>query len=360
MQIEILDSESLMVLITCQSPFTGVKVTEIIKDIKDLKAKGAMGFIFDLTKVPFIGQNGVVLFSVLGAEAVMGNDLLRLICPNPRFKQLFELSGLNKVVKYMNDVDEAIDDLRNVLFIEDALPESQLYRRSDSVVEVDEMEEDETPEPMEDDMDAKVAKALQEAPASAAPPPASEAKPGEELGEVFVVELLHKASVGNSFLLPKGQESEDALTKELKHITFRMKDAYESFNKKASEILASLPEEFVATRAYPVREWAVVFKVTQGKAPKTRNLCVIIGANVHKKAKSLSYSSKGALDQFDFECYFCIGVHEQCTLYGQIQDTRDVAGWSYHMFQPREPPTQTLINRLMNHLLEATRKHVSL
>ncbi len=379
MDIHFLDKESLMVLITCRSPFQGEKLNELLIDIQKLKEQDAMGFIFDFSHTPFISTGGISLLGVLGAEAVMGNDMLRIICPNPKFRRHFEMAGLLSVAKFLGTVPEAVQDLKSALFIEDDLPEPIVYKQAqlqEAPSSADPSKEpvpqqmaakskDSSPDVIQTDIEIPATpsrKPAPQVPASTSPPPPkkldppppSEAEPDETLPLIFKVSSVAPEDVVHPYLMPSNRDTEKYLQAELKHLSTKMKKRYESLSEKCTQIITQSPDYIRSQRAYPCREWVRTFAVVQGNAPKNRHLLVGIGAYLQKKAKTLSYSAAQALDQYEFSCYFVLGVLESCTLYGENVGFREAHGWKYSQYSGRDPKAQELIMNLLEDLL----KHV--
>ena len=327
MDIRLLDPESLMAVITLHTQFHGKAVTHLHQEISDLKTKGAMAFIFDLSRTSFLGTSALSFLSILGAEAVMGNDKLRVICTNKKFILHFELAGLMKSIKIMDSLDNAIEELKNVLMIDDLLPEPQVYKTI----------------PINEDEGGS---------SSSQPLPETDAKPTEKLPPVFEVAETLPKNVSYPYLVPPTHLSQDAVVKELRHLSVKMKESYQPLEKKVSEILLLSDETNRSQRSYPVREWARTFSVTQGHPPKQRHLLFSVGALVHKKAKTLSYSKDTALDEFEFDCYFSLAILEPCELYGEPIHQIEANGWTYHQYSSREPEVQSLALKLIDPVLQ--------
>lgn len=343
MDIHFLDVENLMVMITFRSPFTGPKITELTQEIKALKAKGAMGYIFDFSNTPYIGTGAIAYMSVLGAEATMGNDVLRAICPNSKFVQHFELSGLSKFLKIINTKELAVDELKNVLFIEGDLPAPILYKQAQIMKTVS--------TDTEDDGEAPIAGASAAASVSTAlpPPPPSQAGSKEELPMVFVIEDIAPMNVPRSYMMPPNRDNDANVQSELKQIAHKLKERNDVLVKLGQLILKNTDESQLNKRSYPVREWSRSFLVKQGTEPKLRHILFNVGALVSKKAKNLSYSAKGALDEYELTPYVLVSVLEPCEIYGAGIDSREANGWLFNMFSMREPKLQDFGLILLDH-----------
>ena len=326
MDICFLDKESLMVLVICRSPLNGEKLEELAQDIPLLKEKGAMGFIFDLTKTPYVASGAINFLSLLGAEAVAGNDKLRVICPNSKIKLNFELAGLTRYLKLMGSAKEAAQDLKQALFIEDELLEHpSIYKSSEAVA----------------------SSSGQKVRTIPPPPKASTAKPDEGLPMKFKFEDLTQDDLSNPYLLPPAEVGEAAILTAIKHLSFKMKDKYARLQEVGEVALTSSHDELIAKRGYPIREWARSFAVLQGEAPKVRHLLLTIGAYVHKKAKSLSYSKAQALDAYEYDCYFALSILEPCTLFGEPQFVREAHSWKYQQYSNREDKIQNFVHDML-------------
>ncbi|MGK5094140.1 STAS domain-containing protein [Deltaproteobacteria bacterium TL4] len=329
MEICLLDREALMVRITCYSPLNGALLDQLAQDMVSLKEKGAMGFIFDLSKTPFVSSGAINFLSLLGADAVMGNDRLRVICPNPKILLNFEISGLQRYVKIMPSLEEATADLKQALFIEDELlSPPQIVRSQDGEVAL-----------------------------TTSLPKQSGAQPDELLPAIYHFEDLAKDLLSNPYLLPPAEISEDGILNAIKHLSFKMKDNYERLQTVGALALNLDNESLVAKRGYPVREWARSFVISQGEGKKIRHILLTIGAYVHKKAKSLSYSQAQALDAYEFDCYFAFSVAESCSLYGPPQGQREANQMKFQQYNNRDPKVQSfvvsLFTSLQTHLQKA-------
>ncbi|MBF0349915.1 MAG: hypothetical protein HQM11_02735 [SAR324 cluster bacterium] len=340
MDIAVLDKESLMVLITQKSVMNGSSVDELAKDIFILKEKGAMGFIFDFSATPFISENAIAFLATLGAEAIMGNDILRFVCDNPKVLLQFEISGMSPYIQPFQNAQQAIEDMKQALFIEgDLLNPPQMYKTASTEFKLAGLgQAAKSAEPTFVQPGAEVS-------AGNKMPPSS-AKPDEELPFEFQFQDLKPEELSNPYMLDSAENSEDALKGVLKHLTFKMKDSYGQLQETGRMVLG-VESEFIAKHAYPVREWARSFLVTQGTSPKMRHLLLTLGGYAHKKAKSLSYSASQALDEYELECYFSIAIYEPCQLYGPTSGNRQAKGMTFLQYSYREPALQKFLFKIL-------------
>jgi len=87
--------------------YTSPKVkSDILKEIEDYK-----NIIISMEKVKFIDSTGLgVLIGVLKKVKEKEGKLI-IISPNSYINQIFEITGLFKVFKIVNSINEAIDEL---------------------------------------------------------------------------------------------------------------------------------------------------------------------------------------------------------------------------------------------------------
>jgi len=87
--------------------YTSPKVkSDILKEIEDYK-----NVIISMEKVKFIDSTGLgVLIGVLKKVKEKEGKLI-IISPNSYINQIFEITGLFKVFKIVNSINEAIDEL---------------------------------------------------------------------------------------------------------------------------------------------------------------------------------------------------------------------------------------------------------
>ena len=335
MDIHVLDHESLLVYVRLVSAFTGNKIAELYTDVQQLREKGALAFIIDLTDTPYIGTGGIAYLSVLAQEAIKEKDRLRVICTNPKFQLHFELSGLQPLIKIVSSKESAVEELKRVLYIEQAIPENpvQIYKTTSTLVESQST-------PLANDQK------------KSAPLPISEAGEAEELEQIFQVEALEPTQISNAYLLSETLNSEKALELEIRHLRSKMEKNYDILQSQGATILKNSAEELLAKRTYPTREWTRAFAIRQGSGKKIRHLLFCLGAKVYKVSKGLSYSVKQALDEYELDCYFSLSILEPCRLYGEVQQTRESRGVTYQQYSSRDSKIQQLTIALLDHVME--------
>lgn len=76
-----------------------------------LLESGAKGMIVDLTKVDYLDSTalGVLIGGLKRMRETDGN--LVLVCPSPRIRRVFEITGLDKIFDLFGTADEARDSL---------------------------------------------------------------------------------------------------------------------------------------------------------------------------------------------------------------------------------------------------------
>ena len=79
--------------------------------IIDFAEKGYSRYIVDLSETPFIDSSGLVsLISLLKRAKVMGG-YVKLVGLRPAMKDIFSITGLDKVFEFYDTVDEALNSV---------------------------------------------------------------------------------------------------------------------------------------------------------------------------------------------------------------------------------------------------------
>jgi len=105
--IDTYNMESGVPVITLEGEVDVYTAPQLKQQMIGLLESGAKQVIIDLTKVEYFDSTalGVLIGGLKRMRERDGN--LSLICPNPRIKRVFEITGLDKIFDIYNSVDEA-------------------------------------------------------------------------------------------------------------------------------------------------------------------------------------------------------------------------------------------------------------
>jgi anti-sigma B factor antagonist len=83
---------------------------QLKQQLIDIYESGAKQVIVDLSKVEYIDSSalGVIIGGLKRMREVGGN--MSLICPNPRVRRVFEITGLDKIFDIYNSSEDALQE----------------------------------------------------------------------------------------------------------------------------------------------------------------------------------------------------------------------------------------------------------
>ena len=83
------------------------------KFIREQVEAGKKNFVFNLKEVPFIASAGLRVILVYAKQLRSGKQGdLRIACLQPNVLKVFEISGLNNVLKIYDDIETALQSFK--------------------------------------------------------------------------------------------------------------------------------------------------------------------------------------------------------------------------------------------------------
>jgi anti-sigma B factor antagonist len=79
--------------------------------VGELIARGATSLVFDLTETTFIDSSALhVLLDARKRVRAEGGEVV-LVCPSPQVRRVFEVTGVDGILRLCNSLEDAIDTL---------------------------------------------------------------------------------------------------------------------------------------------------------------------------------------------------------------------------------------------------------